>query len=283
MPTQLIKETATEYIYTDTYQFAVPKIQISTADLPAEDGLPLESNWQRAQMDLLIELINIHWADLTDFYAGGNMFIYYSPNRLKTEDVRGPDFFVVKGVDKSRSRRSWIVWEEDGQHPHIIVELVSPSTQAEDEGRKKKLYEQTFRTPEYFLYYPDEQRLVGWRLVGGVYELMTPGQQDWIWSDQLGLWLGVWSGYGDNGEYNTWLRFYEAGGRLVPTHQEMATKAEAARAEAEARAATEAQARAEAEARATAEAQARAEAEARIAALEAEIARLKGETQQSEQ
>jgi Uma2 family endonuclease len=106
MPTRLIKETATEYIYADTVQFTVPKIQISTADLPAEDGLPLESNWQRAQMNLLIELINIYWADRTDFYAGGNMFIYYSPNRLKTEDGRGPDFFVVKGVDKARAINS---------------------------------------------------------------------------------------------------------------------------------------------------------------------------------
>ena len=263
MPSQVIRETDSEVVYLDSFQFTVPKIRISAADLPAEDGIPLESNWQRAQMDLLIELINIHWAGRSDFYAGGNMFIYYSPNRLKSEDVRGPDFFVVKGVDKSRVRRSWIVWEEDGQHPHAIVELVSPSTRAEDEGRKKRLYEQTFRTPEYFLYYPDEQKLVGWRLVGGFYEAMKLDERGWLWSDQLGLWLGTWSGYGDNGEYNTWLRFYETSGRLIPTHQEIAAEAEAARAEAEARA--------------TAEAQARAEAEARIAALETEIARLKGE------
>jgi hypothetical protein len=105
---------------------------------------------------------------------------------------------------------------------------------------------------------------------------LTPDERGWLWSDQLGLWLGTWAGYGDNGEYNTWLRFYEANGRLVPTHQEMAATAEAkAKTEAEARAKAET-ARAEAEARAAAEAQARVEAEARIAALEAEIARLKG-------
>jgi Uma2 family endonuclease len=263
MPTRVIRETATELVYQATYEMTVPKIQISSADLPAEDGIPLESNWQRAQMDLLIELINLHWADRTDFYAGGNMFIYYSPYRLKSEDVRGPDFFVVKGTDKARVRRSWIVWEEEGKLPHVIVELVSPSTQAEDEGRKKELYEQTFRTPEYFLYYPDEVKLIGWQLVGGVYQPLQPDVRGWLWSDQLGLWLGTWAGYGDNGEYNTWLRFYEANGRLVPTHSERA-------AEAEARAEAEAKARLEAEAKAV-------EAEARIAALEAEIARLKGQ------
>ncbi len=276
MPTHIIRETATELVYQATYEMTVPKIQISSADLPAEDGIPLESNWQRAQMDLLIELINLHWADRADFYAGGNMFIYYSPYRLKSEDVRGPDFFVVKGTDKTRVRRSWIVWEEEGKLPHVIVELVSPSTQAEDEGRKKELYEQTFRTPEYFLYYPAESKLIGWQLVGGVYQPLRPDARGWLWSDQLGLWLGTWAGYGDNGEYNTWLRFYEANDRLVPTHSERAAQAEAKAAQAEVKAA-EAEAKAvEAEAKARAEAEARAGAEAKIAALEAEIARLKG-------
>jgi Uma2 family endonuclease len=243
MPTRLIKETATEFVYSDTYQITVPKIQISTADLPVEDDIPLDSNWQRAQIDLLIELINIYWTDRTDFYAGGNMFIYYSPNRLKREDVRGPDFFVAKGVDKFRVRRSWIVWEEDGKHPNVIVELVSLTTRREDEGRKKTLYQETFRTPEYFLYYPDEQKLVGWHLVDGVYEPMQPNEQGWLWSQQLDLWLGPWPGYSHNYEYNTWLRFYMTNGELVLSHQELA-----------------------------------AQAEAKIAALEAEIARLKGET-----
>ncbi|MHC4260216.1 MAG: hypothetical protein ACYSTF_07400 [Planctomycetota bacterium] len=40
MPAKIIKETATELVYSDTYQMTVPKIQISTADLPAEDGIP---------------------------------------------------------------------------------------------------------------------------------------------------------------------------------------------------------------------------------------------------
>lgn len=281
MAAQLIRETATHLVYSNTYEFTVPKILISSADLPAEDGIPLESNWQRAQIDLLIELINIYWADRTDFYAGGNMFIYYSPNRLKTEDVRGPDFFVVKGTDKSRKRRSWIVWDEEGQHPHVIVELISPSTRAEDEGRKKRLYEQTFRTPEYFLYYPDDQKLVGWRLAEGSYQLMMPDSRGWLWSQQLGLWLGPWPGYSDNGEYNTWLRFYDPAGELVPMNQELAAAEGQARLEAEAKAMVEGQARIEAEAKAAAEAQAHAEAEAKIAVLEAEIARLQGRLPES--
>jgi Uma2 family endonuclease len=267
MTTHIIKETATELIYTDTYEvtFTVPKPP-SGADLPAEDGIPLESNWQRAQINLLIDIINHHWQERLDFYAGGNMFIYYSAQRLKREDALGPDFFVVKGVDKARIRHSWVVWEEGGKYPDVIIELVSPSTRQADESHKKERYEHVFHTPEYFLYYPDEQRLAGWQLVGGAYEPITPDDRKRLWSNELGLWLATWPGYSNNGEYNTWLRFYDEQGVLVPTEAEAAT----------ARAEAEAQARIEAEARATVEAQARAEAEAKIAALEAELARLKG-------
>ncbi len=262
MSPRVIKETPTEIIYQATYEISVPKPPVSGADLPSEDGIPLDSNWQRAQIDLLIELLSLHWAERQDFYVGGNMFIYYSPQRLKSEDVRGPDFFVVTGVDRTKIRRSWVVWEEDGKYPDVIIELVSPSTRANDEGSKKRLYERTFRTPEYFLYYPDEQKLLGWHLVEGQYELMTADEAGRLWSHQLQLWLGTWVGYSHNGEYNTWLRFYTEDGQLVPSSRELAT--------------IEAQARAEAEAQAAAEAQARTEAEARIADLEAEIARLKG-------
>ncbi len=306
MSVQIIKETATELTYTDTYQITVtiPKPP-SGADLPAEDGIPLDSNWQRAQIDLLIELIGLYWAERTDFYVGGNMFIYFSPNRLKNEDVRGPDFFVVKGVDKFRVRRSWVVWEEQGRYPDIIIELISPSTQKEDEGRKKLLYENTFRTPEYFLYYPDQQQLVGWRLTGGVYQPLAADERGWLWSEQLALWLGTWQGYSDNSEYNTWLRFYEADGRLIPDGREwaIAAQAEAEAAQSQAKAAQSqakaaqsqakaaqsqakaaqsqaeaAQSQAEAaQSQAEAEARARAEAEARVAVLEAELARLKNQ------
>ncbi|MFN8456902.1 MAG: Uma2 family endonuclease [Anaerolineae bacterium] len=266
MPLQIIRETATELVYRDTYEveMVVPKPLVSGADLPYEDGVPLESNWQRAQMDLLIDLISLHWAGRTDFYAGGNMFIYYSQNRLKREDAHGPDFFVVKGVDKLKVRRSWVVWEEDGQYPNVIVELISPSTRREDEGRKKELYQNTFRTPEYFLCYPDEQRVVGWRLVEGRYEPMTPDERGWLWSQQLEVWLGLWTGYSDNYEYNTWLRFYEPNGTLIPDSRERMAEAEANAQAAEARAQA-------AEARAEAEAARRAEVEAKLRELEGKL------------
>ncbi len=148
----------------------------------------------------------------------------------KNRDYRGPDVFVVKGTDGTQDRDSWIVWEENGKYPDVIVELASPSTVDIDIGIKKDLYEQTFRTGEYFCYDPAEERLFGWELVRNRYVEIEPDSQGRLPSRELGVRLGVW-----RGEYlrarKLWLRFYTDEGQLVLTEGE----AEAQRAEAEAR------------------------------------------------
>jgi Uma2 family endonuclease len=118
-------------------------------ELPGEDGLPLESNWHRIQINLLVESVRQLWRGRTDFFAAGNMFLYYSLPQARNRDYKGPDFFVVKNVEGG-DRRAWIIWEEDGRLPNVIIELLSPTTADADLGSKKDLYEQTFKTPGYF-------------------------------------------------------------------------------------------------------------------------------------
>lgn len=74
-------------------------------NLPTEDGEPLESNWHRIQINLLVELTNQLWHDRNDFFAGGNMFIYYSTRQRLNQDYRGPDFFVVKEIEQKPERQ----------------------------------------------------------------------------------------------------------------------------------------------------------------------------------
>jgi len=226
-------------------------------DLPAEDGIPMESNWHRIEMNLLIDSVHAHWRDRNDYFAGGNMFIYFSLGQVRRKDYRGPDFFVVKDVDGARDRESWVVWREDGRYPDVIVELASPSTIAVDLAVKKELYERTFHTAEYFCYDPANHQLVGWHLVEDEYVELPPNERGWLWSRQLNLGLGNWEG-----EFQriraTWLRFYTPDDQLVLTLAE----AEAQRAEAEAQRANEAVRRAEEEAR-------------RAATAESEVARLR--------
>ena len=205
-------------------------------DLIFDDGEPLESNRHRIAMNTLIRSLQQAWADRNDFFTGGNMFIYFSSAQARNRDFRGPDFFVVLDVDGNKERQGWVVWEEEGRYPNVIVELMSPSTAEVDRGKKKRIYEQTFRTPDYFVFDPfDRNSLAGWRLDTNLrYQPLVPNEQGWLWCESLGFWLGTWSGTIDR-ETAVWLRFYEPSGNLVPLPEEAAQQqAQAAQQQAEA-------------------------------------------------
>ena len=220
-------------------------------DLPSDDGEPLETAWHRPAMNLLIESVRSHWRDRTDYFVGGNMFMYFSEEKVFSKDFRGPDFFVVKGVERDKPRQSWVSWKEGGRLPDVIIELGSESTKKIDRVDKKKLYGERMKVAEYFIYDPRDRSLIGWRLNGSGYgdplEIETAGR---IWSKELELYVGRWDG-AFQGDHETWLRFFDVHGKLIPTFGEAA------------------------EARFNAEAAARTVAEAELARLKAELASLK--------
>lgn len=211
--------------------------ELESLDLPSEDGIPLETNWHRIEMNLLIASVHNHWQDRRDYFAGGNMFIYFSLAQVRNKDYRGPDFFVVKDTEGTRDRKSWAIWNENGQYPHVIVELASPSTISTDLGIKKHLYEHTFRTPEYFCYDPIERHLYGWRKSSSTYTRILPNDRGRLRSEEFGAWLGLWEGEFQN-IHSFWLRFYTDDSRLILTREE----AESQRADNEARRADAAEA-----------------------------------------
>ncbi|MBW4669741.1 MAG: Uma2 family endonuclease [Cyanomargarita calcarea GSE-NOS-MK-12-04C] len=178
------------------------------------DEPPLESDLHREQIDLLIRLIKWLWRDREDFYATGNLTIYFSPNQKKSEDFRGPDFFVVLDTEK-KDRKSWVVWQENGNYPNVIIELLSDSTAAIDKGLKKQIYQNTFRTPDYFWFDPVSLELKGFHLVDGQYQDLIPAESGWLWSQQLKLYLGVAAGK---------LRFFTPDGQLVMLPEEEANQ-----------------------------------------------------------
>ena len=179
------------------------------------DEPPLESSLHLDQLLLLLACLRWYWRDRNDYFAGGNLTIYYSPRQLKSEDFRGPDFFVVSGTD-GHPRKSWVVWEEDGKYPNIIIELLSDSTADTDRELKKSIYQDTFRTPDYFWFSPDTLEFKGFHLLDGTYEALEPNEQGWLWSEQLQLFLGI---------YGQQLRFFSPAGVLVPTPEEFANAA----------------------------------------------------------
>jgi Uma2 family endonuclease len=176
------------------------------------DEPTVETELHLEQIMLLIKCLKWLWKDRNDFYAAGNLTIYYSPNQKKSEYFRGPDFFVVLGTER-KTRKSWVVWEEDGKYPNFILEVLSPTTANTDKEYKKELYQNTFRTPDYFWFDPYTLEFAGFHLVDGEYQPLEQNQQGHLWSCQLGLYLGIYQGL---------LRYFTPEGELVPTPEETA-------------------------------------------------------------
>lgn len=172
----------------------------------------MESTRHYQQLALLVGSLEWRWQAHDDFFVGANLTVYYSHHQLRRREFRGPDFFLVRGVSRE-PRRSWVVWEEDGHYPDLIVELLSHSTEQVDRTAKKSLYQNIFHTPEYVWFSPDSLELAGFRLRGRVYEPIAPDPRGWLWSEVLEAWLGVRDGQ---------LRYFEPDGTLVPTPAEAA-------------------------------------------------------------
>ena len=180
------------------------------------DEPPLESDKHREEIEILIECINWHWRNRQNFYASGNITIFFSEKHETTEDFRGPDFFVVKGCEK-RQRTSWVVWQEEGKFPNVIIELLSKSTAKVDKNIKKNIYQNIFKTPEYFWFHPITLEFKGFRLQDGKYQPLSANNDAWLWSEELELFLGI---------YEEKLRFFSPDKQLIPTDKERADAAE---------------------------------------------------------
>jgi Uma2 family endonuclease len=240
------------------------------------DEPPMETFVHYKTGTLLFVSLEWLWRDRHDFFAAGNLTIYFSPTQLKSEDFRGPDFFVVLGTHREPLRKSWVVWDEGGKYPDVIVEVLSSSTKDVDRGLKKQTYQDVFHTPEYFLFDPETKELTGYELVGGKYQPLAPDPAGRLRSDELDLLLGIHEGY---------LRFFLPSGELVPAHEELGqenielkveVKEEARRAEAAEQHAETAEQRAETEARRAESAERRAETAEQRARLYAEKLRALG-------
>ena len=179
------------------------------------DEPPLETDFHRNQIELLIRLLKYWWQDRSDFYISGNLTVFYNEQQLKHRDFRGPDIFIVLGAEK-RDRRSWAIWEEGGKYPNVVIELLSSATAAVDRGQKKELYQDVWRVPNYFWFHPETLEFAGFSLINGHYEAITATESGWIWSDQLELYLGI---------YERQLRWFTPQGDIVPLPEEAERRA----------------------------------------------------------
>lgn len=202
----------------------------SQDDLPYEDGLPMETNRHRQQIDLLIKTLKIGLGSRSAF-VGGNMFIYYSLEQVRNQDFKGPDVFAVLDVSPE-DRKSWVIWEE-GKGPDVVIELLSDTTRSQDKDDlspkgKMRIYRERVRVPEYFWFDPyNPEDWAGFRLQGGIY-VPIPEQDGRLVSEHLGLSLVKWAGTyetfsgqaSSESETIIWLRWARLAGELILTEAE---------------------------------------------------------------
>jgi Uma2 family endonuclease len=202
-------------------------------DLPSENpedsGLPDE--FHLAQPRLLdCTCIPPHYSS-EQLLTGSDLNLYY--DLVHPLWYKRPDWFLVLGRSRAQQqqnlRLSYVIWQE-GIAPFLVVELLSPGTEAEDLGQtlravdrpptKWQVYEQILRVPYYVIFDRDQQQLRVFQLVGMRYQEITlPEPRFWFADLELGL--GVWSGVYQSTE-GLWLRWYEAQGSWLPLPEERA-------------------------------------------------------------
>ncbi len=198
-----------------------------------------ESDLHGAAARYLIESLRLHFADRSDVYVAGNLFVYYLQGSPDTKV--SPDVFVCFGAEP-RARKVYRTWV-DGPSPAVVFEVTSESSRLIDQGDKRARYEM-MGVEEYYLFDPLGEYLPGkLRAFERQGDVLIPRLGSPLVSPRLGLELAV---------DGSLLRL-----AIPSTGETYATYLEEHRARLE-------------------EQQARQEAEARAEALEQELRRLRG-------
>ena len=176
----------------------------------------------------------------------------------------GPDVVVFGGL-----REAWDPWRgtfpvvDFGAQALLVVEVTSPDTRANDLGVKVDFYH---RVGVAFYAVVDrhmradgpDMRLLGYRNTPDGYVALPPGSDGRLWVEPLRLWLGI---------EDEAAVCYDENGEKLKDHAELMQDLKA-----------EAEARKAAEARSIEEIEARRTVEGRLKQLEAEVQRLRGQS-----
>jgi Uma2 family endonuclease len=165
----------------------------SSEELPCSDDTPVDNEDQNLLPNVLLFLLSNIWAERMDWYFGVDMAIYHTTGANPKVPVV-PDGFLSVGVERrkrGKSRRSYVVWEEDGVVPILTLEMVSHSPGGEYD-EKLNIYA-GLDVLYYVVYNPEfwlrdgHQPFEVYKLVNGVYELQI-GEP--FWMPEVGLGIG---------------------------------------------------------------------------------------------
>jgi Uma2 family endonuclease len=162
-------------------------------ELPCSDDTPVDNEDQNLLPNVLLFLLNSIWAQRMDWYFGVDMAVYHLTGANPRVPVV-PDAFLSLGVERKKggkSRRGYVMWEEQGVVPILTLEMVSHKPGGEYD-EKLAIYAQ-LGVLYYVIYNPEfwqrDRHLPFevYKLVDGAYQLQI-GEP--FWMAEVGLGLG---------------------------------------------------------------------------------------------
>jgi Uma2 family endonuclease len=193
-------------------------------ELPCSDDVPVDNEDQNLLPNYLLFLLQVIWQDRYDWYFGADMAIYHTTGVSPKVPVV-PDGFLSIGVPRrkpgNKSRKSYVVWEEDGIVPILVLEMVSwtPGGEYDD---KLRIYQQ-LGVLYYVIYNPEywqrdrHQPFEVYKLIEGDYELQI-GEPYWMPEVGLGMGRSVGKMGGLEREMLSW--FNEQGDRYLSAEEQ---------------------------------------------------------------
>jgi hypothetical protein len=136
--------------------------------------------------------------------------------------VKAPDWVYVpsvKAIPDGEIRRSYTPHAE-GDVPALVMEFISETEGGEYSINphypygKWYFYERILQVPVYVIFQPKTGELDIYRLVAGKYERQEADENQRYWIEEMGLFLGVWSGKKAEVKAD-WLRWWDNSGNLL--------------------------------------------------------------------
>jgi Uma2 family endonuclease len=163
------------------------------SELLESDDIPVDNEDQNWIPNVLLMLLKNIWSNRNDWFFGVDMGVYHATSKNARVPVV-PDGFLSLGVERrknNKSRRSYVVWEEQDIAPILALEVVSwtPGGEYDD---KQAIYAK-LGVLYYVIYNPEFWRRDGhqpleiYKLVGDSYQLQI-GEP--FWMPEIGLGIG---------------------------------------------------------------------------------------------
>lgn len=185
-----------------------------------EDDTPVGNVFSEKQQRLLVEPLYSSWQPGRPFFAAANVGVFYAVRQPPLV----PDMFLSLDVQPDediwrKENRSYFLWKFD-KPPEVVVEVIS-SKEGEELNRKFRLYAR-MGVWYYVVFDPEQYVQESLLRVYGLSIARYFPQQD-LDLTEVGLKLTLWDGVFE-GLPAQWLRWVDAGGKLLLTGMERAAQ-----------------------------------------------------------